>query len=362
MVSDEALCAGVRRFRKDPRLDVRVEARSPLSSSAGGSGARFERVRLSVEGHAQVGVLKAIAPDPICVTRERRFYEELGHTLPARIPRAFASGALAGCADGWVLLEAFPPRRRWTPARALDVAREIARIHAATLDRVPDWLPRPFARDLAQALAHVPEGVARLESLQRREPLLRELASPRARTLARALHRDLSPLAKELARSPHSLVHRDLHPGNIWLPATGAPILFDWEAVSAGPPIFDLTLLFQYLPIRQLRFPGLRDDVGFFRARTLAWETLEHTYLAALGDAPRDAIAAAANGAFIWEALYRLGWVASQLEVHTPRLRLRLARTPGLRALGRLGDRAAVCAAWQAMFADFERRAGELLE
>jgi hypothetical protein len=59
--------------------------------------------------------------------------------------------------------------------------------------------------------------------------------------------------------------------------------------------------------------------------------------------------------------LYRLGWVASQLEARPPRLALRLARTPGLRALGHLGDRAAVCAAWQAMFADFERRASALL-
>jgi hypothetical protein len=241
------------------------------------------------------------------------------------------------------------------------VAREITRIHRATLGRVPDWLPRPFSRELAPALAHVPEGIERLESLQLREPLLRALATPRALSLARRLIRDLDPLARELARSPECLVHRDLHPGNVWLPADGAPILFDWEAVSAGPPIFDLTLLFQYLPIRQLRLPGRSEDVGFFRARTLAWSALERSYLEALGDAPREAIASAANGAFIWEALYRLGWVASQLEDRVPRLALRLARIPPLRALGHVGDRAAVCAAWQAMFADFERRAAALL-
>ena len=104
MVSDEALCAGVRRFRADPRLDVRVESRTALSRSLGGSGARFERVRLSIDGRALVGVLKRIEPDPICVTRERRFYEKLAAELPARIPRAFASGEIDGRFDGWVLL------------------------------------------------------------------------------------------------------------------------------------------------------------------------------------------------------------------------------------------------------------------
>ena len=361
VISDDALCAGVRRWRGDPDLPVHVTARAPLPGSPGGSGARFERVRLSVNGETLSGVLKAIAPDPICVTRERRFYEELAVTLPARIPRAFASGEIAGRTDGWVLLDEFPKGKRWRPARALDVAREIARVHAATLGRVPEWLPRPFSRDLAKALAHVPDGIARLESLQQREPLLRGLASPRALSLARALVGELAPLARELARSPECVVHRDLHHGNVWLPEEGAPILFDWEAVSAGPPIFDLTLLFQYLTIRQIRIPGRPDDVGFFRARTMAWRQLEGAYLEALGNADTAAIASAANGAFIWEAVYRLGWVASQLEERPPRLSLRLARVPGLRALGHLGDRGAVCAAWQAMFADFEHRAAALL-
>ncbi len=361
MVTDEALCAGVRLRRGDSRLAVRVESRTPLSRGLGGSGARFERVRLAVDGRALVGVLKRIEPDPICVTRERRFYEELAADLPARIPRLFASGELEGRVDGWVLLEEFPPGQRWRPARAHDAAREIARVHRATLGRVPDWLPRPFSRDLGAALAHVPEGLARLEALQRREPLLRDLVTPRALELARALCAELAPLARELARSPECLVHRDLHSGNVWLPADGAPILFDWEAVSAGPPIFDLTLLHQYLSIRQIRVPGRTLEIGFYRARTLAWSALERTYLDALGDAPREAIASAANGAFLWEALYRLGWVASQLEGNVPRTSLRLARIPGLRALGRVGDRAAICAAWRAMFADFERRAAALL-
>jgi hypothetical protein len=361
VIPDEALIEGVRRRRGDAALDVRVLSRAPLPGSSGGSGAVFERVRVSIDGAAVDAVLKAIAPDPICATRERRFYDELAATLPGRIPRVYATGEIAWRVDGWILIEAFPRGQRWRSARATDVAREIARVHAATLGRVPSWLPKPFSRDLGDALAHVPDGLARLESLQPREPLLRSLASPRAIALARALMRDPAPLASALSRSPESVVHRDLHPGNVWLPDDGPPILFDWESVSSGPPIFDLTLLFQYLPIRQLRIPGRRDDVGFYRAQTMAWSELLGVYLDALGDARREAIAAAAEGAFIWESLYRLGWVASQLDGDPPRRSLRLARTPGLRALGHLGDRGAICATWQAMFADFERRAGALL-
>ena len=136
--------------------------------------------------------------------------------------------------------------------------------------------------------------------------------------------------------------------------------------MCAGPPIFDATLLSQYLAIRQLRVPLRAAEVGFFVDGPPRWPELERAYLDALdaasgGAAPREAIASAANAAFVWEALYRLGWCGSQLELALPRRALRLARWPLVGALGRLGDRPALYAAWRAMFADFETRAEELL-
>jgi hypothetical protein len=53
--------------------------------------------------------------------------------------------------------------------------------------------------------------------------------------------------------------------------------------------------------------------------------------------------------------------VASPLEAHLPRRALQLARIPGLRPLGALGDRPALYAAWRAMFTEFEPRAEALL-
>jgi len=367
VISDGELCEGVRRLRGDPRLEVRVRSRAPLAGPEIGSGARFERVELEIAGARQPAVLKVTAPDPICLGLERRFCEEIAPGLPARVPRVYAAGPVPGQPDGWVLLEEFPPPARWRPARAFDVLREIARVHAATLGRAPAWLPRPFARDLETQLAHVPEGLDRLAALQAREPLVRGLATERALALARALIAAPDAFRAAFARSPECVIHRDLHAGNTWLPRAGPPILFDWEAVCAGPPIFDATLLTQYLDVRQLRVPLRRAEVGFFLSGAPPWSALERAYLDALeaasdGAAPCDAVASAANGAFAWEAVYRMGWCAGQLEAHAfPRTALRLRRWPLLRVLGGLGDRAAMYAAWHAMFADFETRANSIL-
>ena len=367
MISDAELCEGVRRLRGGPRLEVRVRGRAPLAGPEIGSGARFERIALELDGAVHRTVLKVMAADPLWVGFEQRFCEELAAALPARVPRVYGTGSVAGQPDGWVLLEEFPVPRRWTPARAFDALREIARVHAATLGRAPEWLPRPFARDLAASFAHTLEGLARLEALQAREPLVRDLATPRALALARALLAAPDAFRAAFAGSPECVVHRDFHPGNVWLPPSGPPILFDWESVCAGPPIFDATLLTQYLDVRQLRIPWRRAEVGFFLPGVPVWSELERAYLDALdeasgGAAPREAVASAANGAFAWEALLRLGWCASQLEEHAfPRTALRLRQWPWLRALGGLGDRAAMYAAWHAMFADFEARAAAIL-
>jgi aminoglycoside phosphotransferase (APT) family kinase protein len=365
VISDAEICAGVRRVRGDAVLPVRVLARAPLAGPEIGSGAHFERVTLEVAGDSLPTVLKVIAPDSFGATHEQRFYEELAPSLRARVPRAYASGAVAGRSDGWVLLEEFPRAERWRPVRAFDAVRAIARVHAQTLGQAPAWLPRRFGRDLQATFAFVPEGLERLDAMQKRESLLRGLASPRAFELARALLRAPERLRRAFADSPEAVIHNDFHPGNVWLPRGGEPILFDWESVSAGPPIFDVTLLHQYLGVRQLRIPMRAAEVGWHLPGAPRFERLVAVYLDALERegiaAPREAILSAASGAFVWEALLRMGWAASQLDIYTPRYALRVSRIPLLGALGWIGDRAALYAAWREMFADFEARADRLL-
>ena len=143
MIPNAEICAAVRRLRGDDVLPVRVAARAPLAGPEIGSGAHFERVTLEIAGESIATVLKVIAPDSMLgPTLERRFYEEIAPTLRARLPRLYASGPFPGRDDGWILLEELPPPQRWTPVRAFDAVREIARVHAQTLAHAPEWLPR----------------------------------------------------------------------------------------------------------------------------------------------------------------------------------------------------------------------------
>jgi hypothetical protein len=335
---------------------ARVLARAPFAG--GGSGAGFARLRLELDGAPRDAVLKRIAPDPLGPTWERRFYEELAPVLPLRVPALLASGPLPAGGDGWILLEPLPAGAplRPTPARLLALARDVARGHAAFLGRAPDWLPRPFGRDARAALAHVPEGAARLRERLRRTPSLRALVSERALDVAVALAREPGPLVRACARGPETLVHRDLHHHNVSLGDPEGAVVFDWEAVSAGPPVFDLALLHAYHRNHAVRWLGRR--LYTWRAPALAWETLLRHYLGAFRAAApavdADAVAAAAPAAFAWEAVHRIGWVDGLLDGLAAAAGWR-SRLPGLGAVEgeRIGP--VMLRTWRALFEGLPR-------
>jgi len=336
--------AGVREHVGHGRLDVRIERRGGrVAGAAGGSGAHFERVALRVDGRRLDAVLKVMAPDDLSPPLERRFYRELAAEVSARVPRVYATGELAGTPDGWVLLEVLPPgkpRTAWTSADLLACAREIARLHAPRLGRAPAWLPRPLTRDARLFLAHVPAGVARLRSFVAARPAWRWFAPERAMAAAEALARDPSPIVEALARSPETLIHRDCHVGNVAVVDGERPILFDWEAVSAGPPIFDLALFFRHLDWQWTVVPLLGVEWSRLRPPPLEWDELAGAYLDELEErahAPIDraVIAAAAPAAFAWEAAYRIGWIEPLLARHAGWMRLARSRVPLLGPLAR---------------------------
>lgn len=343
-VSDQQLIEGVRASAGDARLAVRIERRGGgLRGSAGGSGARFERVLLRIAGRRLPAVLKVMAADEISPPLERRFYRELAPEVRARIPAVYATGELAGAPDGWVLIEELGPckaRPLWTRDDLLACAREMARLHARHLGRAPAWLPRPLTRDAAAFLAHVPAGVAHLRAFVAARPAWRWFAPERAMALAESLARDPAPLASALARSPEAVIHRDCHAGNIAVPRSGRPALFDWEAVSAGPPIFDLTLFYRYLDWEWGVVPLLGVEWSRLRRSPVSWEELLDTYLGQLdrdasGRVDREAISAAAPAAFAWEAVYRIGWIESQLGRRAGWMRLARSRVPLLGGFAR---------------------------
>jgi hypothetical protein len=333
--------------------EVRVLARAPFAG--GGSGARFERVTLAVDRGIRPAVLKRIAPDPLGPTFERRFYEELAGDLPLRTPALLGSGPLAEGGDGWVLLEPLPEGAptRVTPARLFALAADLARAHARFLGCAPDWLPRPFGRDARASLAHVEAGAARLRARMARAPGLRGLASEAALAAALRLARDPAPLVRACARAPETLIHRDLHHHNVALGDPEGAVVFDWEAVSAGPPLFDLALLFAYHRNQAVALPG-GARVYVWRRRALPWSALLAHYLGALRAAAPEvdvgAVAAAAPAAFAWEAVHRIGWVDGALDELAPAAPW-LARVP---LLGWVEGRRAgpvMLRLWRALFA-----------
>lgn len=353
-VSDAELVEALR--RRSGAADARVIARLPFT--AGGSGAHFERVTLTAGGASVEAVLKAIAPDPHGPTLERRFYEELAPGLPLRVPRLLASGPLPGRCDGWLLLEPLPRAAptRLSTARLAALAGDVARLHAHFLGCAPDWLPRPFGRDARVSLAHVAEGAARLRARLRRRPALGFLVGERSLDLATALAGNPEPIVRACARGPETVVHRDLHHHNVVLGDPGGGVVFDWEAVSAGPPVFDLALLHVYAPNQALA----RRTAGWLhvsRARSLPWPALLERYLAALRasapDADVDAVRAAAPAAFAWEAVHRIGWLDGQLDALTPGAAV-AARIPLLRRIEGRRAGAVMLGVWRELFAGLE--------
>ena len=353
-VSDAEIVEGLRRRTGAARAAVVSRARF----AAGGSGASFERVTLAVDGARVEAVLKAIAPDPLGPTFERRFYEELAAGVPLRVPRLLASGPLPGRSDGWLLLEPLPARAptRLTRARLLALAADLARLHAHFLGRAPAWLPRPFGRDARASLAHVAEGAERLRARLRRRPALRFLASERTLDLALRLAADPAPLVRACALAPETLVHRDLHHHNVALGDPAGAVVFDWEAVAAGPPVFDLALLHAYAP-SQVLAPATAGRLYVRRARALAFGPLLERYLDALREAAPgldvEAVRAAVPAAFAWEAVHRIGWIDGQLD-GLARGAAVAARVPLLRRVEgrRLGP--VMLGVWRELFAGLE--------
>jgi hypothetical protein len=353
MVSDAEIVAAAQ--LRSGAASVRIVRRVPFARPAGGSGAEFEHVALERDGVSCEAVLKQIAPDPQGPTLERRFYEELAPQLPLRVPALYASGPLPGRDDGWVLLEALPEPApaRLTAARLLSLAGDLARAHAALLGRAPSWLPRPFGRDAAQGLAHVEEGAARLRERMRRRPALRALASEAAIETALRLARDPSPIARACAGA-ETLIHRDLHHHNVSLGDPGGSIVFDWEAVSAGPPLFDLALLHVYQRNQLCAVPALGVRAFTWRRPALPWPALLRHYLARFSEAAPGAdlaaVARAAPAAFAWEAVHRIGWVDPLLDGLAPGAAW-LARVPVAGWIEGERAGAVMLRTWRALFA-----------
>jgi aminoglycoside phosphotransferase (APT) family kinase protein len=106
------------------------------------------------------------------------------------------------------------------PALLGDIARELARIHAIPLDRVPDGIPASDTGAMVEALA------ARFEGYGGDRPVM---------ALALRWLHDHLPAASELV-----LLHGDFRIGNLMVDADGLAAVLDWELAHLGDRHQDL--------------------------------------------------------------------------------------------------------------------------
>jgi Phosphotransferase enzyme family len=122
------------------------------------------------------------------------------------------------------------------PAAVAGLVRTLARFHAAWWGTWPDrwrWLPSVADPRRLDLLA------ARLGDLA--QPMRASgWVPPEFVDGFPALAAALRPAAALLARGPATLLHGDLHPGNVFRDGTGRLRVLDWEAASLGRGVVDL--------------------------------------------------------------------------------------------------------------------------
>ncbi|MGH8014444.1 MAG: aminoglycoside phosphotransferase family protein [Candidatus Binataceae bacterium] len=183
---------------------------------------------------------------PRVLRTEVRFYNEVASSTPVLRPRLLAGKSKFGRGSMLVLSDvteggAHPgsPCDNLTVPQAFSVIEEIARLHSSFwnkdgLDWQYRWLARPVRRleDRLGAVLAVPlmrRGLRRADTA-----ISRRLHGP-----ALAYARRRSAAMHFLSQGPRTLIHHDLHPGNLFWHHS-RPGFLDWQLVRIGEGIGDV--------------------------------------------------------------------------------------------------------------------------
>lgn len=216
--------------------------------AAWGRACVIQRLALSGEDGAPLGTV--VAKGPATAAGLRAFKEELG--LPAieaavyGLPGAELLGrpalvAAVPAGRSRVLVMEDVAGRRMAGADDLTaMLRRLGRFHARWWGRVPpawEWLPAENAPGRAAYLTSALAGDGRTAAL--REPWLTGLLGARLGAYLGML----PAVLHHLSRPPHTLVHGDLHTGNVLVDADGGYRVLDWEAAARSRGAVDLVFL-----------------------------------------------------------------------------------------------------------------------
>lgn len=254
-----------------------VTAVRVLDSDAGTSA----RARLSLAGDgvpdtvfvklaAQTAATRLMGELGRLGSTEVRFYRELAPELTG-LPRSYGAAFSPHTGRYLLVLEALPAAACEFPDtlhplsvdRASLVVELLAKLHAAFWERPPGWLYTPSADVTSMLTGRLMN--ASVKRLAQRTDVPADTPDRQGRFIADN-YRELAAL---IDTPPHTVMHGDAHPGNVYF-RDGRPGLLDWQAVRRGHPSRELayTLITSLTP--EDRGSAERDLLDTYRRALVA--------------------------------------------------------------------------------------------
>lgn len=237
---------------------------------------------------SEVSFYRDVAPNGGCAVP--RLYHAI--TDPDRLTIVLLLEDLTGGIEGDELAGC-------TPKQAHALLDAVAPLHARLWQRpTPGWVA-PFAAD---PLASQQRYAKRVEPFLARHG---GALPPSVRGLLRRLESNYAAVLAELGRTPHTLVHGDLHLDNVMFfndPGADRPaVVLDWQGVRRGPAVIDVaSVVFGALPSEDRR--AAEDDLLRAYAGRLSAHGVESYPLGQLRKDLRLALLCQVAG--------RVGWLA----------------------------------------------------
>ena len=304
----------------DPaRLSSLLGKRVDTVTRTGGSEGTTDRAVLALTGDDVPASLFAKTAPAITGARvfgalaglgqnEVGFYRELRDRITVEAPRCHAARFDPATGRHVLLLEDLSARgctfvdvlSPLTPDQAAAGLETLAQVHAPYWGKAPTWVPTN-GRD-----PNLPLIALALRPLAKRIPP--ELLPPQGRDILRRYRQ----IALDLDSGPHTLLHGDPHPGNLYLAGDRVGLL-DWQVLRRGNALRDVTyflvlgldtatrqahqhaLLEHYLDaLAGHGGPRLRPDRAWSDVRRMtAYVYTATAFTAGLGGLQEDGIAAA---------------------------------------------------------------------
>ncbi len=216
-------------------------------SVIGGDAGTSSRARLSLTGDgvpdsvfvkmpAQTLPVRMMGELGRLAATETRFYRELSPRLTG-VPKCYGSSfdALTGrfvlvledlAADGCEFPDTLHPLDK---DRAASVVELLARLHGTFWGRIPDWAYTASGDNIALLVGRM------LEASSRRIGGRTDIAVGNGRFI----DDHYLAVARLIDTPPHTVMHGDAHPGNVYFRGSAAGLL-DWQAVRRGHPSREL--------------------------------------------------------------------------------------------------------------------------